>query len=141
MEKEQGAMSSKPTGKALLLVHHVLSLHHFLKSSVPQNLGVDSKVTTLAMDSMFFFVGCLLRLQAVFIVAGKNATADVGQHYTNQSSLGMICNNRLMNPKERITNRATAKFSGLPTYDRRSLGCIIYHRLFSSPLVILLSIN
>ena len=78
MEKEQGAMLLKPTGKALLLVHHVLSLHHFLKSSVPQNLGVDSKVTTLAMDSMFFFVDCLLRLQAVFIVARKNATADVG---------------------------------------------------------------
>ena len=127
-------MSSTPTGKALVLVQHVLSLHHFLQSSVPQNLGVPSKVITLAMDSMFFFVDCLLHLQAVFRVSGKNVTVDVGQHYTNSSSLGMICTNTLMNPTERTTNRATAKFSSLPTYDLRSLGSILYHRFFGSPL-------
>ena len=71
-------MSSMPTGKALLIVHSVLSLHHFLQSSIPQNLGVPSKLTTLAMDSMFFFADRLLHLQAVFRVAGKNATVDVG---------------------------------------------------------------
>ena len=71
MEKEQRTISSTPTGKALVLVHCVVSLHHFLQSSVPQNLSVASKVTTLAMDSMFFFAGRLLHLQAVFIVAGK----------------------------------------------------------------------
>ena len=48
IEKEQRAMTSTPTGKALVLVQHVLSLHHFLKSSIPQNLGVASKETTLA---------------------------------------------------------------------------------------------
>ena len=47
MGKEQRAMSPMPTGKALLLVQCVLSLHHFLKYSIPQNLGVASKVTTL----------------------------------------------------------------------------------------------
>ena len=52
-EKEQRAMTSTSTGKALLLVQHVLSLQHFLKSSIPQNLGVASKVTTLEMDSNF----------------------------------------------------------------------------------------
>ena len=44
MEKEQWAMSSMPTGKALLLIQRVLSLHHFLQSSIPQNLSVASKV-------------------------------------------------------------------------------------------------
>ena len=54
-EKEQWVMTSTPTGKALLLVQHVLSLHNLLSYSVPQNLGVASKVTTLAMDSMIYF--------------------------------------------------------------------------------------
>ena len=51
MEKEQRAMTSTPTGKALLLVWCVLSLQLFPQSSIPQNLGVASKVTTLAVDS------------------------------------------------------------------------------------------
>ena len=46
-------MTSTPTGKALLIVQRVFSLNHFLKSSIPHNLGVASKVTTLAMGSMF----------------------------------------------------------------------------------------
>ena len=78
MEKEHRAMSSTLTGKDLLLIQRVVSLHHFLQYSIPQKLGVASKVTTLATDSMFFFADCLLHLQAVFIVAGKNATLDVG---------------------------------------------------------------
>ena len=138
MEKEQRSMSSTPTGKDLVLVQRVLSLHHFLQYFIPQNLGVPSKVTTLAMDSMFFFADCLLHLQAVFRVSGKNVTVDLGWHYTNLLLLGMICTNILMNPTERITNRVTAIFSGLPTYDIRSLGCIIYHHIFGSPLVILI---
>ena len=71
MEKEQWAMTSTLKSRALLLVQRVLSLHHFLQSSTPQNLGFASKVTTLAMDSMFFFADSLLHLQAVFIVAKK----------------------------------------------------------------------
>ena len=71
MEKEQRVMSSTPTGKALLLIQRVLYLHHFLQSSIPQNLGVSSKLTTLALDSMFFFADRLLHLQAVFRVSGK----------------------------------------------------------------------
>ena len=55
MEQEQLAISSTPTGEDLLLVKRVISLHHFIKYFIPQNLGVPSKVTTLAMDSMFFF--------------------------------------------------------------------------------------
>ena len=40
-----------------------------------------------------------------------NTTVDVGQHYTNSSSLGIICtNNGLITPKERITNRTTGNF-------------------------------
>ena len=54
MEKEQRAMTSTPTGKALLLIQCVLSLHNFLQSSIPHNLGVTSKLTTLATDSVFF---------------------------------------------------------------------------------------
>ena len=54
MEKEQRAMTSTPTGKALVIVQHVISLHHFIQFSIPQNLGVASKITTLEMDSMFF---------------------------------------------------------------------------------------
>ena len=54
-EKEKRAMTSMPTRKALLPVQRVLSLHHFLQSSIPQNLGVASKVTTLEMDSIFSF--------------------------------------------------------------------------------------
>ena len=103
-------MKSTPTGKALLLVQRVLSLRHFIQSSVPQNLGVAQKLTTLVMDGIFFLVGSLLRIQAVFIVARKNSTVDVGWNYTNSSSLGMICTNGFMNPTEKITNIATAIF-------------------------------
>ena len=103
-----------------------------MRSSIPQNLGVPSKVTTLAMDSMFFFADLLLRLQAVFRVAGENFTLDVWYHHIHSSFIGMICTNRLMNPIERITNRATTNFCGLPTYDLRSLGCIIYKCIFGS---------
>ena len=138
MEKEQRAMSSTPIGEALVIVQRVHFLHHFLQSSIPQNLGFPSKVATFATDSMFFFADRLLHLQAVFRVARKNVTVDVGQHYTNFSSIGMICTNILMNPTERISNRATAKFSCLPTFHLRSLGSIIYHRFFGSPLVILI---
>ena len=53
MEKEQRAMSSTPTGEALVLVQRVLSLHYVLHSSISQNSGVASKVTTLATDSIF----------------------------------------------------------------------------------------
>ena len=55
LEKEQRSMSSTLTVKALVLVQSVLSLHNFIRSSVPHNLGVPWKVTTLAMDNMFFF--------------------------------------------------------------------------------------
>ena len=78
MEKEQRAMTSTPTGKALVIVQRVLSLHHLIQFYIPQNLGVASKITTLEMDSMFFFADRLLRLQAVFRVAKKNTTVDVG---------------------------------------------------------------
>ena len=81
MEKEQQAMTSTPSGMPLLLVQRVISLRHFIQSSVTQNLGIASKVTTLAMDSIFFFADCLLHLQVVFIVAVKNATAAVGCCY------------------------------------------------------------
>ena len=77
MEKEQRVVTSTPTGKDFLLVQCVLSLHHFLQSYITQNLGVILKVTTLETDSMFFFADRLLRLQALFIVAGENATVDV----------------------------------------------------------------
>ena len=68
MEKEHWSMTSTPSEEALLLIWSVLSLHSFLQSYIPQNLGVSSKVTTLAMDSMFFFADRLLRLQVVFRV-------------------------------------------------------------------------
>ena len=70
-EKEHRAMTSTPTGKALLLIHRVLSLLHFILSSIPKNLGIASKVTTLETNSMFFFADRSLHLQAVFRVAGK----------------------------------------------------------------------
>ena len=43
----------------------------FIESSIPQNLGVTSKVTSLAIESMFFFLDLLLLVQEVFIVVGK----------------------------------------------------------------------
>ena len=55
MDREQRAVTSTLTGKALLLVQRVLSLHHFLQSSIAHNSGVASKVTTLAKDGIFFF--------------------------------------------------------------------------------------
>ena len=57
MEKEQRSTTSAPTGRALLLVLRVLLLHHFLQFSIPQNLEVASKVTTLTMDSFFSLRG------------------------------------------------------------------------------------
>ena len=53
MEKEQRAMPSTPTGKDLLLIQHVISLQNFILSSIPQNLVVASKATTLATDNIF----------------------------------------------------------------------------------------
>ena len=67
MEKEQWAMTSTPKGKALFLVQCVLSFHHFLQSSIPHNLGVASKVTTLAMDSMFFFADCVYSIYKQYL--------------------------------------------------------------------------
>ena len=78
MEKEQRAMSSTLTGKALFIIQRVLSLHHFLQSYITQNLGVASKVTTLATDTMSFFADCLFYLQVVFRVTRKDATVYVG---------------------------------------------------------------
>ena len=60
MEKEQRDMKSTPTEKALLIFQRVLYLHHFFKSSIPQNLGVSSKVTTLEMNIMCFFANRIL---------------------------------------------------------------------------------
>ena len=77
-EKEQRDMSLTPKVKNLVLVQRVLSLQHFLQSYIPQNLGFPSKVTTLAMDSMFFFADRLLHIQPVFIVAGIFFTVEVG---------------------------------------------------------------
>ena len=37
-------------------------------------------------------------------------------------------------PYRKYHQQSNIKFSGLPTYDIRSLGCIIYHLLFGSPL-------
>ena len=78
MKKEQWVMTSTTTGEALILVHRVLSLHHFFLYFKPHHLGVASKVTTLEMDSIFFFADCLLHLQAVFRVVGKKSSVDVG---------------------------------------------------------------
>ena len=78
MDKEQRSMKSTPTGKALLLIQRVISLHHYIQSSIPQNLGVNSKVTTLATDSMFYFAGRVLCLQGVCRVAGGEITVDLG---------------------------------------------------------------
>ena len=64
-------MTSTPKGKALLLVQRVLSLHHFFHSSIPQSLSITSKVTTMGMDGMFFFVDHIINLQAVSRVARK----------------------------------------------------------------------
>ena len=71
MEKEQRAAPSTPEEKDLLLIQSFLSLHHLIQSYIPQNLGIASTVTNLAMDSMILFADCLLQIQAVFRVAGK----------------------------------------------------------------------
>ena len=78
MEKEYPATTSTPTGRSLLLVQCVLTLHVFLQSSIPHNSGVASKATTLEMDIIFSFADRLLNLQVVFRVSSKNSTVDVG---------------------------------------------------------------
>ena len=77
--KNSGPCHQRRQGWILLLIHCVLSLHHFLQSSIPQNLGFASKVTTLATHSMIFFADSLLHIQVVFIVAVKqSSTLEVG---------------------------------------------------------------
>ena len=83
---------------------------------------------------VFFFADRLLYIQAVFRVATKMPLWTQGSITKTRHNLGMICTNILMNPTERITNRATVNFSGLTTYDIWSVGCIIYNRLFGPPL-------
>ena len=78
MEKEQRAMISTPTGKPLLLVHHVLFLHHSLQYSAPQNLGVPSKVTTLAMNSILFFADRFTPSTSGIYSCREKSTVDVG---------------------------------------------------------------
>ena len=48
------------------------------RDAISTPTGIASIVTTLAMDGMFFFSDRLLHLQAVFNVAGKKSTVDVG---------------------------------------------------------------
>ena len=97
-------------------------------------LGRRIKSNNLGKGKYVFFVNRLLHLQSVFRVNRKNSTLEVGYHCTTLSSLGMIWNNRLMNPTKRVTNIATIKVSSLLTYDLCSLVCIIYHRIFGSPI-------
>ena len=40
IEKEQQSMTSTLTRKALHIIQRVLSLHHFIQSYIPQNLGI-----------------------------------------------------------------------------------------------------
>ena len=88
----------------------------------------------------FFFTDRLLHIQVIFWVAVKNTTVELEYHYTNLSLLGMICTNILMNPTERITNRANENFSGLPIYDIWSLGFILC-QLFLVPYFVMLKFN
>ena len=134
MEKEKWAVSSTPKGNDLVIVQSVLSLYHFLHSYIPQNLGVLSKLQPWQMDSILFLRGLFTPSKSSIYSFQKHFTVDVRYPYTNLSLLGVIFTHRLMNPIDRITNRATTIFSGLPTYDLRSLGCILYHRLFGSSL-------
>ena len=137
MEKEYWARISTPTGKASLLIQRVLSLHHFLQSYIPQNLGVVSKVTTLENGECVFISGSFTPSTSRIQSLRENATVGVGYHYKNSSSLGMICTNGLMNPTERITNRMTEKNDGLPIYDLWYMVCILCHlqSLFSNILI------
>ena len=131
MEKGQRGMTSTPIEKALILVHHALSFHHFLKAFIPQNLGVASKVTTLVMDSMFLFANRLLRLQVVFTVSGKiHCGCRVALHklFIARDDLHQYIDES----HRKDHKQSNRNFSGLPTYDLRSLGCILYHRLFGS---------
>ena len=129
-------MTSTPEGKDLLIVQRVLYLHHFLQYSITQNLGFTSKLTTLSMESMFFFAYCLLHLQAVFKVSEKcHCGCRVELH--KLVLLGMICTNGLMNSTGRITNIANTKFSVLSTYALWYLGCILYHLIFGSHFLML----
>ena len=133
-------MTSTYTWNDLILVQRVIYLHHFLRSSIPHNFDVASKVTTLAMDIMFFFADRLLHLQAVFRVAEKNATVDVEQHYKKSSSLGMICTNRLMKFTERITNRTIIiSLASLPMIS--GLWNVLYTTVFLVPHFEILIVN
>ena len=133
MEKKQQAITSSPTGKALLLVQCVPNLHHFFQSSIPQNLGFTSKIITLAMDSMFFFADRLLHLQAVFRVSKKC-------HSEHRIALHKLVVSRddlhqyIDEPHRKYHQQSCHNFTGIPTFDIWSLGYIFYHLLFSSPL-------
>ena len=70
-------MTSMSTGEALLLSQLVLSLSHFLQYFIPQNLGVASKVTTLAMYSMFLFA-VIFSIYKRYLESPENATLNVG---------------------------------------------------------------
>ena len=127
MEKEQRAMTSTTRSECPFLAPFSSVFH------TPE-LGCHLKINNLG-NGQYVFLRVLVTPSTNGIQSRrKNATVDVGQHYKNSSSLGMIFTNILINPIERITNRATTHFSGLPTYDLWYLGCSLYHRLFGSPL-------
>ena len=105
-------MTSTPTGKSLLFVQHVLSLHCRLEASAPKNLDITSKVDVMAKDGMVPLTERLLQLQAVFKASGKDATVDIGYHYTKSSCLGQIRTNGLMNATGQKANNVIPNLRG-----------------------------
>ena len=122
-EKEGfGYCSACPFFAPFSSVFHTPKLGRCLKSNKPGN------------EQYVFLQGLFTPSTSGIYSRQKKFTVDVGYHYTNSSSPGMICTNGLMNFSEKNTNRANISFSGLPNYDLKSLGCIIYHLIFVSPI-------
>ena len=78
-------MKSTQTGKALIFVQHILSLHCLLQDSAPQNLDITSKVNVMTKDDMVLLTERLLQTQTLFKASGTDVTVDIGYHYKKSS--------------------------------------------------------
>ena len=119
----------------MLIICCVLSLHHFLQSSISHNFGVASKVTTSANVQHIFFADRLLHLQAVFGVDKKiHCGCRVSLHnlVVARDDLHQWIDE--LHRKDHQYRYCDRIFYDLPTYDLWYLGCILCRLIFDSPL-------
>jgi len=104
-----GDISPLITARALQLVQRVQELFS-LADWGP--LLIQSGITPVAVDDMFFLAEKFLTTQAMFAKQGKPSTVDLGYHYTRQQNLDKIRTDGLLTKRERDSNQIRTTWNG-----------------------------